>query len=177
MQCGLVILFAVIATAAGQGKSSDQDQRDAPVECKSNRDFLPDPYQCDKYYECTDNGPTERLCPDGLVFDDTRGGVERCDYPFNVDCGNRLELQPPTSGSLECPRMNGIFAHEDPSVCNVFYLCVGGVHQTYTCDGELHFNEYTGVCEWENVAGRAGCQVKPRRDRAKGRAKELVINE
>jgi hypothetical protein len=66
----------------------------------------------------------------------------------------------PTSSSIECPRLNGIFAHEDPATCNVFYLCVGGVHQTYTCDGELHFNEFTGVCEWENVAGRTGCKAR-----------------
>jgi hypothetical protein len=74
-----------------------QQQDRSPVECRSNRDFLPDPNQCDKYYECTENGPQERLCPDGLVFDDTRGGVERCDYPFNVDCGQRLDLRESTS--------------------------------------------------------------------------------
>ena len=77
-----------------------QKERD-PVECKRNRDFLPDPNQCDKYYECSENGPQERLCPDGLVFDDTRGGTERCDYPFNVDCGERLELRELPSPQLE----------------------------------------------------------------------------
>jgi hypothetical protein len=68
------------------------------VECKPEGDlFIPDPLQCDKYWECTESGPVPRLCADGLVFDDVhrgkRGQLERCDYPFNVDCGDRVQLR------------------------------------------------------------------------------------
>ncbi|CAG0880326.1 unnamed protein product [Cyprideis torosa] len=143
-----------------------QGQQSLDVRCEDNDFYVPDPYQCDKYYECIDGVASEsKLCPDGLVFDDTSRRGEKCDYPFNVNCGNRLELQAPTSSSIECPRQNGIFAHEDPAVCNSFYLCVDGVHQTYQCDGELQFNEYTGVCEWPTTAGRTGCLTKPKETR------------
>lgn len=52
-----------------------------------------DPIQCDKFYHCEDGIATEKLCPDGLVFDPLNRKVNKCDQPFNVDCGNRLELR------------------------------------------------------------------------------------
>jgi len=53
-----------------------------------------DPIQCDKYYECQDGRAKEKLCPDGLVFDPNNHRIiNRCDQPFNVDCGDRQELR------------------------------------------------------------------------------------
>lgn len=52
-----------------------------------------DEVQCDKYYECRDGIAKERLCPDGLVFDPSLRKVNKCDQPFNVDCGDRTELR------------------------------------------------------------------------------------
>lgn len=52
-----------------------------------------DAKQCDKYYECDDGIATERLCPDGLVFDETIRLRNKCDQPFNVDCEDRTELR------------------------------------------------------------------------------------
>lgn len=52
-----------------------------------------DTVQCDKYYTCDDGVATERLCPDGLVFDETIRLKNKCDQPFNVDCGDRTELR------------------------------------------------------------------------------------
>jgi Chitin binding Peritrophin-A domain len=52
-----------------------------------------DEVQCDKYYECRDGIAKERLCPDGLVFDTAIRKVNKCDQPFNVDCGDRTELR------------------------------------------------------------------------------------
>ena len=51
--------------------------------------FFADPEQCDLYYECVDGVSTVKLCPDGLMFDDTNKIDAKCDYPFNVDCGKR----------------------------------------------------------------------------------------
>lgn len=57
-------------------------------------DLYEDPVQCDKYYECFEGKSTEKLCPDGLVFDPTnRKIINRCDQPFNVDCGDRTDLR------------------------------------------------------------------------------------
>lgn len=52
-----------------------------------------DPVQCDMYYECVDGQAVQKLCPDGLVFDPTIRKINKCDQPFNVDCGDRTELR------------------------------------------------------------------------------------
>ena len=41
------------------------------------------------YYECVDGVPEAKLCPDGLLFEDGNPNLEKCDYPFNVECGSR----------------------------------------------------------------------------------------
>jgi hypothetical protein len=33
--------------------------------------------------------PEAKLCPDGLLFEDGNPNQEKCDYPFNVNCGTR----------------------------------------------------------------------------------------
>lgn len=52
-----------------------------------------DEVQCDKYYECEDGKAAERLCPDGLVFDESIKLKHKCNQAFNADCGDRLELR------------------------------------------------------------------------------------
>lgn len=52
-----------------------------------------DSVQCDKYYECVDGISTEKICPDGLVFDESIRLKNKCDQPFNVDCEDRIELR------------------------------------------------------------------------------------
>lgn len=61
--------------------------------CPQKNGVYEDANQCDKFYQCTDGVATEKLCPDGLVFDPLNRKVNKCDQPFNVDCGNRLELR------------------------------------------------------------------------------------
>ncbi|XP_044730340.1 protein obstructor-E-like [Chrysoperla carnea] len=114
------------------------------------------PKQCDKYYECVDGRATEKICPDGLVFDQLIRKINKCDQPFNVDCGDRIELQPPKGNAL-CPRRNGFFAHPDESVCNIFYNCIEGEATEVVCTAGLHFDEYSGTCVWPDTAARQGC--------------------
>ncbi|GLV40991.1 obstructor-A [Carabus blaptoides fortunei] len=118
-----------------------------------------DARQCDKFYQCTDGVATEKLCPDGLVFDPLIRKINKCDQPFNVDCGDRSELQPPKSNKL-CPRKNGFFAHPEPNVCNIFYNCIEGDAIEILCTAGLHFDEYTGTCVWPDSAGRSGCNAQ-----------------
>ena len=61
----------------------------APFNCPENNGFFPDPEQCDLYYECIEGVPEAKLCPDGLLFEDGNPNQEKCDYPFNVECGVR----------------------------------------------------------------------------------------
>lgn len=66
---------------------------DAQFKCPPKDGQYEDARQCDKYYECVDGIATEKLCPDGLVFDPLIRKVNKCDQPFNVDCGDRTELR------------------------------------------------------------------------------------
>lgn len=44
-----------------------------------------------RYKECNIKGEeTEKLCPDGLVFEEK---AQHCDYPSKVVCGNRTKLR------------------------------------------------------------------------------------
>lgn len=119
-----------------------------------------DPVQCDKYYECVDGVSTEKLCPDGLVFDETIRLKNKCDQPFNVDCGERTQLQPPRGNNDKCPRKNGFFAHPDDTICHIFFNCIDGDAIEVVCTAGLHFDEYSGTCVWPDSAQRSNCQSR-----------------
>ncbi|KAK4881165.1 hypothetical protein RN001_004484 [Aquatica leii] len=143
-----VLLFVAFAAVANAQQ----------FKCPVKDGLYEDPIQCDKFYECYDGIVTEKLCPDGLVFNPTIRKINKCDQPFSVDCGNRLELQPaqPTG---PCPRRNGFFAHPDPKVCNVYYNCIEGISTKQSCPPGLHFEEFSGTCVWPATAGREGCDA------------------
>ena len=166
--------------------------------CPEKDGYFEDTRQCDKYYDCYDGIPEERLCPDGLVFDPFSRKREPCDHYFNVDCGDRLDLreyslnitikssnfifiiisfssqihfthimlptplvaEPPKGPSDLCPRLNGFYSHPDPSVCHIFYACVDGQAEEYTCSSGLWFDEYSGVCNWPETTDRKECKAE-----------------
>jgi hypothetical protein len=70
----------------------------AAFTCPQKFGQFEDPKQCDKYYECDDGVAKEKLCPDGLMFDPLNRKVNKCDQPFNVDCGDRIELRECATG-------------------------------------------------------------------------------
>ncbi|XP_055615630.1 protein obstructor-E-like [Toxorhynchites rutilus septentrionalis] len=140
----LVVVFAVVVTHA-------------QFKCPKNRGQFEDEIQCDKYYECDEGVAKEKYCADGLVFDQSIKLVNKCDQPFNVDCGDRVELQEPQGTTEFCPRKNGFFSHPDPSICNIFFSCINGEETEMTCTGALHFDEKSGTCVWPDVAARTGC--------------------
>lgn len=71
------------------GLTFGQQQNDE-FQCPQKPGFYPDPVQCDLYYHCTKEGEiVEKLCPDGLLFDDSKSSHEKCDNSVNVDCGQR----------------------------------------------------------------------------------------
>jgi len=124
-----------------------QDAAGPPFRCPEKNGFFPDLEQCDKYYECVADIPEEKFCPDGLLFDATDPNSELCDYPFNVDCGDREYVQEPEPGlDPKCYRANGFFNHEDPTVCTKYYNCVHGYPHAYDCPTPLVFDEAQGTC-------------------------------
>merc|ERR1712079_927973 len=63
MRASIAILIGAIILCA-------QAQEDLPTfRCPEDNGFFPDPEQCDLYYECIDNIPEAKLCPDGLLFE------------------------------------------------------------------------------------------------------------
>jgi len=148
---GTAILLLPLVVSAVLGQSN--------FRCPEKDGYFEDQQQCDKYYDCLDDIAEERLCPDGLVFDPFSRKREPCDHYFNVDCGDRLELQPARGPSDLCPRLNGFYSHPDPSVCHIFYACVDGVAEEYTCSSGLWFDEYSGVCNWPEVTDRQECKA------------------
>lgn len=65
----------------------------AQFKCPQGTGFFPDPEECDLYYICSRGQYEERLCPDGLVFDDSDPNRERCVIPANIDCSDRPILR------------------------------------------------------------------------------------
>lgn len=65
----------------------------AQFKCPEKNGYFPDPIQCDLYYHCSRGVAEEKLCPDGLLFDDSNPSHERCDTSVNVECGDRTELR------------------------------------------------------------------------------------
>lgn len=62
-------------------------------QCPEPNGYFADAEQCDKYYDCRDGVFTEKLCPDGMVFNDFSSEYEKCDLPFNIDCSQRSKLR------------------------------------------------------------------------------------
>ncbi|XP_021947670.1 protein obstructor-E [Folsomia candida] len=136
-----------------------QQEKDAVSEsitCPEEFGFFADAEQCDKYYTCENSVPTAKLCPDGLVFLEAGSSIEKCEFPFAVDCSGRSVLQPPQPG-LNCPRKNGYFAHEDVKICDKFFFCVDGAYNAITCPAGLVFSNATGTCTWPDQAKKAHC--------------------
>ncbi|XP_076065810.1 protein obstructor-E-like [Oratosquilla oratoria] len=144
------VLFFTVGLVAGQQIASD---------CPLPNGYFADAVQCDLYYECVEGVITEKLCPDGFVFNDLNSRLEKCDFPFQVNCEGRPELQTPKSTDV-CPRANGYFPHANPSVCNEFYYCTDGVGSKLTCPEGLAFSIHTGTCVWPNQSGRTGCSAE-----------------
>uniref|UniRef100_A0A069DPZ6 Putative chitin binding peritrophin-a domain protein n=1 Tax=Panstrongylus megistus TaxID=65343 RepID=A0A069DPZ6_9HEMI len=148
------ILAAIISLAIFNGVSSQQAFR-----CPDKNGFYPDPVQCDLYYHCVGGEAEEKLCPDGLLFDDGNPSHERCDTPVNVDCEDRDQLQEPKS-TEGCPRANGFFRHPDSEVCDKFVNCIDGVPNEMPCPPGLIYDDEASTCAWASETSRKCVQLK-----------------
>jgi len=157
------VLFLAALITAGLGQFQDDSSEDDSYdpECYDSAfneeltGFYPDPEQCDLYYVCNNGKLTEvpKQCQDGLLFDEQDPTAEKCDYPFNVDCGAREFISEPEPGlDSRCPRANGFFAHNNTLVCNKYFNCVRGYPYEYNCAGDLVFDEAQGTCVREEQA-------------------------
>lgn len=76
-------------SAAAAAPDRSVEDGDSSDQCPEPTGFFADAEQCDKYYQCQDGAITEKLCPDGMVFNDYSSEYEKCDLPFNIDCTSR----------------------------------------------------------------------------------------
>jgi len=118
--------------------------------------------RCDIYYDCATGVATEHLCPDGLVFDQSG---RKCEYTFltsdrECDYYNPANMQPAQGTTVQCPRLNGYFMHEDESNCREYYWCSNGTPTKQKCNEGLHFDEFRGSCNWASENFRTGCVDK-----------------
>merc|ERR1712088_77767 len=67
--------------------------------CKSGAKSVGHESACDLYYDCYEGQGFLQSCPSGLVYggDGRFGLVGECDYPHNVNCQGRPEMNPPQS--------------------------------------------------------------------------------
>ncbi|XP_026823483.1 protein obstructor-E-like [Rhopalosiphum maidis] len=126
----------------------DRDAATSSNVCPERNGRYPLGNQCDKYLQCENGVPTEKLCPDGLFFNSKSSIFSYpCQYPPEVDCEGRTQLQPPQSTS-DCPRQFGYFRLGDETKCGKFLNCVNGIGYKFDCPEGLAFNELTFRCDW-----------------------------
>ncbi|CAB4055437.1 unnamed protein product [Lepeophtheirus salmonis] len=148
-----ILIIALSFASLALSQDVPEPQAASNFKCPEKNGFFSDLEQCDLYFECVDNIPEAKLCPDGLLFDDTNPNVEKCDYPFNVECGTREFVQEPDPTSdPRCYRANGFFNHEEPTECGKFYNCVHGKAHELPCATPLVFDEALGTCVREEQA-------------------------
>ncbi|KAL1453206.1 hypothetical protein WDU94_007371, partial [Cyamophila willieti] len=118
--------------------------------CASPRGQYPSPNSCSNYINCWDDVAIEQECPAGLVFGETS-----CDYPQNVDCGDRPVTTPVSAGSdgsnssngtSECPSNFGTF--KSNKNCGAFVVCVAGEAYEFSCPGGTNYNDHLKVCDY-----------------------------
>ncbi|KAM3966586.1 protein obstructor-E [Aphomia sociella] len=103
---------------------------------------------CDRYNECVNGTPEEKLCPDGLRFNPSvREDVYPCQYPHDVPCLERSSLQP-AQPTEDCPHQFGLFKLGDARNCSGFRNCVNGVGYDFICPEGLAFSSESYRCEW-----------------------------
>lgn len=76
------------------GSSGSSASTNSLGDCRAKNRQVPHEKYCDMYYDttgCDDGISILRQCPNGLVFTGTgrHGLIGVCDYPHNVQCGDR----------------------------------------------------------------------------------------
>ncbi|XP_076352996.1 protein obstructor-E-like isoform X2 [Tachypleus tridentatus] len=123
--------------------------------CPEYYGYFPHSRNCDRYWSCDNGTSTLKLCGNGLVFDPSDKLTENCAYAFTVNCGDRVEVEPPIS-TPHCPRLYGVFG--DPKNCRVFYSCWNGEASRYECSPGLAYDPDQRVCVWADKVDSCGQQ-------------------
>jgi len=153
--CGGIFLYAVILSFYVAGTLGDPTEKCQP---RNTTYKISDSQQCDKYHECTKGGKLlERLCDDGFVFSEE---IHACEYPHNVNCSARPDLQETTSINPDCPRMNGFYPFPPAESCQKFYHCLEGKAYEKTCAEGVIFDPKVAACIHPDQVRRPDCAAR-----------------
>ena len=108
-----------------------------------------DPNNCNGFIMCSNHLAYFFDCPADLRYNPK---TERCDWPWNVQCGptprpTRRPRPPKPSPSRFCRRRpNGNYV--DPNNCNGFIMCSNHLTYFFDCPANLRYNRKTDRCDW-----------------------------
>ncbi|XP_045450258.1 chondroitin proteoglycan 2-like [Melitaea cinxia] len=92
VQCGDRIIPDADDSDSGNDNGPDNETRpdEAPEICaKPESDGVLVPHEnCNQFYKCSEGKPVALDCPENLLYNPLK---EYCDWPKNVDCGNRID--------------------------------------------------------------------------------------
>lgn len=117
------------------------------AKCPSPNGTYPVAGACDAYIECKDGVEKERLCPDGLLYNEKSTGYP-CSYPIDVECSDRQARFQAPQPTDECPHQFGYYRMGDSSHCGQFKNCASGRAYVLDCPDGLAWNPETYKCDW-----------------------------
>ncbi|XP_056641952.1 probable chitinase 10 [Diorhabda sublineata] len=125
-------------------------------ECTYEHQYFPYPYDCSKYYECSNGKAMLMDCPPGEVWNNE---VQTCDWPYNTDC---VPSPSPNSVTINVE----LFSSENTmrvvlSICYFYtFISCGFGHNNYInfsnllkiyddecTDGQHHYRYYPYDCQ------------------------------
>ena len=97
------------------------------------------------FNSCILMSPFLEQCPPGKVFNPY---TKNCDWPFNYECPNGVELTLRIFDTSICTHPNGIYPNDDDTNCNSFIQCFDGVPSKFDCGAALVFDPELKHCVW-----------------------------
>lgn len=122
----------------------------AASSCSSSNGTFPVSGSCDSYIECRNGVAEEKLCPDGLLYNEKSTGYP-CGYPIDVDCQQGQGRIQPAQPTEECPHQFGYFPLGDSKNCGQFKNCADGRGYVFDCPDDLAWNKETYKCDWPDM--------------------------
>lgn len=122
-------------------------------QCARLNGFYPFPPRdsCSKFYHCLEGKAYEKSCPEGVIFDPSKGACVHPDMSTRVDCAAHTVL------NFKCPNMNQRFSRlrfgdhdrfSHPTDCRKFFICLAdGQPRIGGCPFGKVFHQKTGFCD------------------------------
>jgi hypothetical protein len=127
---------------------------ECPPQTGDDVTYLPNPDNCNEYYECSNEVPVLMQCPDDLFFCTEK---QTCDWVEDPQCSYNCVVV--TSRPVivekdlvpECPpQTDNLTLIANPNNCSSFYECDNGIPVPMGCPEGLHFCSEKSICSWPN---------------------------